>query len=239
MIKDLQYFIEKEDEFIKNHPNYGEPFFDPEIGELSIFGMNDCLDYLSDRLISKTSATMKGPLENEIKFGLSDAQRVLLHLFYGRDSRIFRDDYYHDGITDFVRNLFDTFDDVVRKAPVNSDPILYRFCNDYDRCDMKAGEIIEFPHNLTCTNYDWEQEDFKNVYIITPLKNGNTRAHNLYEICKHGNENQVDFLRHTKFKVTKIENTIGTEYKKFYLEEMNEPTSEISITSQANLTAKP
>lgn len=27
MVKDLQYFINAENEFCKEHPNYGEPYF--------------------------------------------------------------------------------------------------------------------------------------------------------------------------------------------------------------------
>ncbi|MFA6780211.1 MAG: hypothetical protein WCU80_10595 [Paludibacteraceae bacterium] len=165
MVKDLHYFIDKEDEFITNHPNYGHFFYDETIGEMSEYGINDRLNYLSDKVISKTRETIKEPLENEIKFGLSDAQRVLLRLFYCKSSHIFRDDYYYDGITDFVQNLFDTLDDVVRKAPINADSILYRFCNEYDKCDMKIGETIDFSYNLTCTNYDWKQERYKNVYL--------------------------------------------------------------------------
>lgn len=222
MVKDLQYFIDVEEEFITNHPNYGEPFYDEKNSEMSEYGIDDRLNYLTDKVISKALKTLKEPLGKELEYGLSDAQRILIRLFYCRHSCMFRDDYYYDGITDFVQNLFDTLDDAVMKAPINSDSILYRFCNEYDKCDMKIGEIIDFPYNLTCTNYDWKQERYKNVYIITPLKDGNTRAHNLFEIYKHGDENQVNFLRHTKFKVTRIENTSGTEYKKIYLGEVSE-----------------
>lgn len=58
---------------------------------------------------------------------------------------------------------------------------------------MKVGETISFPYNLTCTNYDWKQAKFKNVYVITPLQDGNTKAHNLYDIYEHGQEKQIDF----------------------------------------------
>ena len=53
MVKDLQYFINAENEFCKEHPNYGELFFDTSIGEMSEQGINDRLNYLSDRIISK------------------------------------------------------------------------------------------------------------------------------------------------------------------------------------------
>ena len=141
MVKDLQFFINAENEFCKKHPNYGEPFFDTSIGEMSEQGIDDRLNYLSDRIISDYDKIIKEPSEKELEFKLSDAQRVLLRLFLGKYSYIFRDDYYYEGITDFIQNLFDTLDDMVNKAPINSDPILSRFCNDYDKCDMKIRDI--------------------------------------------------------------------------------------------------
>lgn len=57
---------------------------------------------------------------------------------------------------------------------------------------------------------------------ITPLPNGKTRAHNLYEIYEHGDEKQVDFLRDTSFMVTKVEETKGTPYRKYYLKELSD-----------------
>lgn len=85
---------------------------------------------------------------------------------------------------------------------------------------MNVGDIVTFLYNLTCVNYDWHQEDNENVYIITPLKEDKTKVHNLFEIMPHGDENQVDFLRNTSFKVTKIIETKGTQYRKFYLQEI-------------------
>lgn len=222
MVKDLQYFINAENEFCEKHPDYGELFFDTSIGEMSEIGTDDRLNYLSDRIISECKRIIKEPSEKELEFELTDAQRVLLILFFGKYSYIFRDDFYYAGITDFIQNLFDTLDDMINKAPVSSDTILYRFCNDHDRSDMKVGDIINITHNLTCTNYDWQKEKYNNIYIISPLRNGRTRARNLFEIYRHGDEMQVNFLRNTKFQVEKIEQTGGTEYKKIYLKELNE-----------------
>lgn len=219
MIKDLQYFIDEENKFCRKHPKYGELYFDTSMGEMSEEGINDRHNYLSKRIISENSKLIKGPSEKEIDLKISDAQRVLLSLFLGRHSYIFRDDYYYEGIKDFTQNLFDTLDDVINKAPINSDPILYRFCNEYDKSDMKVGEVITIPHNLTCTNYDWGIEN-KNVYIISPLNNGRTRARNTFDICKHGDEMQVNFLRETKFQVERIESVKGTENKNIYLKEL-------------------
>lgn len=101
MVKDLQYFIEAENEFCKKHPNYGEFFFDTSIGEMSVQGINDRLNYLSDRIISGCDKIIKGPSEKELEFNLSDAQIVLLSLFLGKYSYIFRDDYYDAVIASF------------------------------------------------------------------------------------------------------------------------------------------
>lgn len=86
---------------------------------------------------------------------------------------------------------------------------------------MKVGDVVNFPYNLTCTNFDWNQAKYKDVYVITPLQNGKTIAHNLYEIFEHGDEKQIDFLRDTSFEVTKIEETEGTSYKLYYLSEVS------------------
>ena len=85
---------------------------------------------------------------------------------------------------------------------------------------MIVGDIINIPHNLTCTNYNWHQEKYNNVYIISPLRNGKTRARNLFEMRNHGDEMQIDFLRNTRFQVEKIEQTPKTEHKKIYLKEL-------------------
>lgn len=220
MVKDLPYFLDEEDNFCRKHSDYGEMFWDPEIEEMSEIGINDQLNYLKDRIFSRTRDTIHEPLGRECDLGLTDAQRVLLRLLYCQHSYIFRDDYYYEGITDFVSNLFDSLDDLVRKAPVNTDPILYRYCVEYDMSEMVVGDVITIPHNLTCTNCEWGQEQTKNVYVITPLSPQETKAHNLFEIYNHGDENQVDFLRGSRFIVERIEDTEGTAYKKFYLREI-------------------
>lgn len=80
MVKDLQYFINAENEFCKKHPNYGEPFFDTSIGEMSEQGIDDRLNYLSDRIISDYDKIIKEPSEKELEFKLSDAQRCIIEI---------------------------------------------------------------------------------------------------------------------------------------------------------------
>ena len=217
--KDIQYFLNAEKEFCKEHPDYGTLYFDEKYG-MGKVGDNDQASFLIHRPFEENFSRHFKLIGNEDKYGLTDAERILLNMYYAQHSAKFRDDYYHSEIPEVVKQMFMGINNVVAKAPQNHDKILYRFCQSEDPKNMKVGETISFPYNLTCTNYDWKQAKFKNVYVITPLQDGNTKAHNLYDIYEHGQEKQIDFLRGTSFNVTKIEKTKGTPYKKFYLSEV-------------------
>lgn len=219
--KDIQYFLEAEKNFCEEHPDYGEPIF-TEFGCMSYVGADDRADFLVDKPFSEHLIHGENVYGKEETYGLTTAERMLLSMFYNNYSSKFRDDYNYDkeNMPEVIFEMFVGINNVVAKAPLNKDKVLYRFCQDQDKKDMAVGDIVCFPYNLTCTNYDWHQEKYKNVYVITPLSNGKTKAHNLFEIYKHGDENQVDFLRNTSFKVTKVEKTEGTEYKKYYLSEL-------------------
>lgn len=217
--KDIQYFLNAEKEFCKEHPDYGTLYFDEKYG-MGKVGDNDQASFLIHRPFEENFNRHFKLIGNEDKYGLTDAERILLNMYYAQHSAKFRDDYYHSEIPEVVKQMFMGINNVVAKAPQNHDKILYRFCQSEDPKNMKVGENINFPYNLTCTNYDWKQAKYKNVYVITPLQDGNTKAHNLYDIYEHGQEKQIDFLRGTSFKVTKIEKTKGTPYKKFYLSEV-------------------
>lgn len=217
--KDIQYFLNAEKEFCKEHPDYGTLYFDEKYG-MGKVGDNDQASFLIHRPFEENFNRHFKLIGNEDKYGLTDAERILLNMYYAQHSAKFRDDYYHSEIPEVVKQMFMGINNVVAKAPQNQDKILYRFCQSEDPKNMKVGETINFPYNLTCANYDWKQAKYKNVYVITPLQDGNTKAHNLYDIYEHGQEKQIDFLRGTSFKVTKIEKTKGTPYKKFYLSEV-------------------
>lgn len=217
--KDMQYFLEAEKEFCKEHPDYGKPFYDEKFGMCEV-GDEDSANFLINLPIAKSYSHCTQILGDEEKYGLTEAERVLLCMYYAQHSAKFRDDYYHGAIPEVVRQMFMGINNVVAKAPQSKDKILYRFCQSEDPKGMKVGDMVKFPYNLTCTNYDWNQAKYKDVYVITPLPNGKTRAHNLYEIYEHGDEKQVDFLRNTSFKVIKVETTEGTPYRKYYLSEI-------------------
>ena len=216
--KDFQYFLDSEKAFCEQHPDYGDYFWNENSGEMDVVGSDDRLSFLMEKPFSKYSKLKV--IGNEDYYGLTDAERVILLLFYGKYSVQFRDDYYYRETPELARELMTVLDSLVSKAPQNKDKLLYRFCHHMDRVDMNIGDIVTFAYNLTCTNFDWHQDSFKNVYIITPLSGGKTKAHNLFEIYEHGDEKQVDFLRGTSFLVTKIEQTEETGFKKIYLKEL-------------------
>lgn len=219
--KDTQYFLDAEKNFREEHPDYGNYKFD-EIYGMSYVGDDDRAEFLVDKPFSEHLKHGESIYGDEEVYGLTKAERMLLSMFYNNYSSKFRDDYYYDkeNMPEVISEMFVGINNVVAKAPLNKDKVLYRFCKDEDKKDMDVGEVVCFPYNLTCTNNDWHQEKYNNVYIITPLSKGKTKAHNLFEIYEHGDEKQVDFLRNTSFKVTKVEATEGTEFKKYYLSEL-------------------
>lgn len=219
--KDIQYFLDAEKNFSTEHPDYGNHKFDEVFG-MSYVGDDDRAEFLVNKPFSKNLKHGETIYGNEEVCGLTKAERIMLSMFYSTYSAKFRDDYYYDRVNmpEVISEMFVGINNVVAKAPLNKDKVLYRFCMDEDKKNMVVGEVVCFPYNLTCTNYDWHQEKDKDVYVITPLSNGKTKAHNLFEIYEHGDEKQVDFLRNTSFKVTKVEATEGTAFKKYYLSEL-------------------
>lgn len=220
MVKDLEYFLEQENRYCEEHPNYGKLFFDEKIGEMSIVGVDDHYNFLTDRVISKHLKYIEKFQGDEHLYNLTDSERVVLRLLYCQHSYLFRDDYYYEGVNEVAQSLFDTLDSLIKKAPQNKNNILFRNCNEYDPVSFEIGDFHTFPWSLTCTNYDWGQEKCTNVYVISPLKEGRTKAHNLFEIYEHGDEKQVNFLRGSSFVVTNVEPTAGTIFKKIYMDEV-------------------
>lgn len=201
-IKDIQYFLDKENEYISKHNNE-EKIYEHGTGIIDADFYNP-ESFLKDGKIKWHYNGLKGYIENEEFFKLTEAERVILRMFYGNMSCFFRDDYYHPSIPEIAEELFKVLNSVVLKAPQSKTSTLRRYCVPQDKTDFLEGDIFTVAHCLTCTEDDWKQEDRKNVYIIEPLKDGSTKAHNLYAIFEHGDEKQVNFTRGTSFKITKV-----------------------------------
>lgn len=211
---DIKYFLEEEDNY--NKTNHDE-WTTNEFGELEF--AHDALSFLREKPFHKLCAATDFVTERCTQFGLTDSERTVLRMFYAKWSAEFRDDFYKKPIPELANNMFITLNNVIKKAPITDSKVLYRFCNEYDQANMKINDVILIPHNLTCTTFNWNQNG-NNVYVICTLPSDKTCAHDLYKIYEHGDEKQVNFLRGTRFLVTKIEEIPNTKYHTYYLDEL-------------------
>ncbi|WP_277821256.1 hypothetical protein [Palleniella muris] len=138
---------------------------------------------------------------------------MIFTCFIGNISYAFRDDYYPGEVPKIVREMQMVLHNIIVKAPKYNGNTLYRFTKPGDKTDFKIGEIYQPLHSLTTTTEDWKQNK-SDVYIIKTLPKNETQAHNLYVIYNQGNENQVNFLEGTSFKITDIEQIEDTTYKR-------------------------
>ena len=217
-MKDIDYFLYEEDKYNEVHRNdFG--VFDEEMKEF-VFGQDDPLSFLIERpfhgIYEKAIDYIK---ENTKGFCLSEAEMTMLGVFYARWSAPFRDDYYSLPIPELALNMFEVLNSLVAKAPATENEVLYRFCVDEDRNDMKIGDTIVFPYNLTCTADKWDRKD-NNIYVIHTLPKEETNAHDLYRMYSHGCEKQVNFLRGTKFLVVNKGIIDETAYLIFVMNEI-------------------
>ena len=121
--------------------------------------------------------------------------------------------------------LIQNLDSALRKAPKNTHPVLY--ANDgFMRGNNRIGDIFTVNGFFT-TSID----DFDNAHsikwIIEPLPEGQTKAHEIYKIYNHGEdcpypEYQVEFERGTKFEITDIKK--GKEYNVVHIKELPSQT---------------
>lgn len=134
-------------------------------------------------------------------YGLSDTEILIFQVFIGRWSGFFRGDIYGPEIPELVKEMRKVLESVIAKSPKFEGEVLYRFCKK-DPIQFEKGEIYEPPHSLTMTKDNWGKDT--NTYIITTLSTHKTKAHCLYEIYNHGNENQVNFETGAKFRIDKV-----------------------------------
>ena len=185
-----------------------------EVGELVPANMNEDIRFLEDGYIAKhfnPNGKTTSALEKQ---GLDDFEILMLKCFVGGVSHAFKWDSYENRNSP-IPEMCDGLDSVLDKTPIYDEGNdLYRFCTIDDRVDFQVGDIYHVPHYMTTTKDNWKHKT--NVYVITPKKNG-TNARSLYNMCNHGNENQVTFKRGTDFRIKKIK---GGKRKIIYMEEI-------------------
>ncbi len=153
------------------------------------------------------------------KYNLTEVEVLIMNCFYGNLSQYFRDDTYEQfgEVPEISQKMQKVLENFIRKAPKHKGGELYRFLNSHDRSDFNIGDVFEPSFSLTTTNEDWEQD--KNTYVITPLPEESTSAYDIYKIYNHGEENQVNFLKGTKFVVTRIKKT-PNGHRRIYFNEL-------------------
>ena len=211
-MKDICYFLDEEYRY--NQADYEDVGVCNE--ELESW---DPLYFLRQKPFQRYFRCIDFVREHTKGYDLNDAELTVLGMFIMHYSQYFRDDYYNE-TTEIATSMFEVLESVVAKAPKFESGTLYRFCNDYDKSDMKIDDVVLVPHNLTCTADRWNRSDC-NIYVIQPLSQDKTRAHDLFKMYPHNPyEKQVNFLRGTRFLVTDIKKIKGTEYHEFYLTEL-------------------
>ena len=117
--------------------------------------------------------------------------------------------------------LIGNLDSALQKVPANTHSVLY--ANDgYIRCDNKIDDIFTVTGYLTTSTDDFDNAT-QTKWIIKPLPQDKTRAHEIYRIYNHGDtcpypEWQVEFERGTSFIITDIKK--GNGHDIVYIEEL-------------------
>lgn len=218
-MKDIKYFLDTEKEFQKNHPNVHEQYYDSECGCMMPKSYPE--DFLKDGWMNIFA---QGPHSEEVKdairkYNLSETEVLIMNCFYGNLSQYFRDDTYTQfgGVPEVAKEMQKVLTSFIKKAPKHNGGVLYRFLKFHDNTNLKIGDIFEPTYSLTTTNEDWEQD--KDVYVITPLLEEKTSAFDIYKIYNHNEENQVNFLKGTKFRVTNVERD-SKGFRRIYMDEI-------------------
>ncbi len=217
-MKDLRYFLDAEDRYCQTNPEETMVWND-EAKDWDFKCIP--LDFLRSRPFHESYNNLDYRKELTQGYNLSDAELTVLGMFIMHHSWCFRDDYYGEEIPEIAKEMFEVLDSLVAKAPKTTNHLLFRFCVDEDKHDMGVNDIVTFPHNLTCTIDNWIRSD-NNKYVITPLSDSRTRAHDIYKMYPHNeNERQVNFLRGTQFLVTDVQEISETKYHVFFMNELN------------------
>lgn len=177
------------------------------------------------QLLIKHIQAMSNLLENGVihnEYELNEVEVLTLVLLEGFGfEMIQKPAFNHDLLNEFNKILIEYLDSALKKIPITSHKILYRQ-DEYQNKLPKVGDDILFTGFLTTSKDDFDNAN--NVkWIITPLSNKTTKAHDIYKVYNHGYnvpypEYQVEFERGTKFNVTKVVEKAG--YSEVYITEL-------------------
>lgn len=190
----IHYSPELEELFSLCKNNYGTNNTNGHISNWSIGGIKNILQ------CEQTLSAMQ-------LYGVSDYELYSLFILIGNKP------YYLQWscIDQNQENAFTTkckayLDSLLQKTPKTKEKVLYR--QDNYTCISQLKDLLEHnkpyvhPCYMTCSTDDFDHGHIK--FIITPLGNGKTKAHEIYVIYNHGDERQVEFELGTKFRIDRI-----------------------------------
>lgn len=169
-------------------------------------GESSAVKMLIEHIESMNSLIAAEAIHNN--YGLNDIEILSLIMLEGFACTIIQQPAFNDRyLNEFNKILIDSLDKALLKIPKTSHDRLYRQDNFYHEVPQTR-EILKFNGFLTTS-----KDDFDNTYnikwIIKPLSNELTKAHNIYNVYNHGYncpypEWQVEFERNTKFIVNEV-----------------------------------
>lgn len=141
-------------------------------------------------------------------YGLNDIEILTLIMLEGFACDTIQQPAFNDRyLNEFNEILINSLDKALLKITGTSHDLLYRQENYYYKVPV-VGDILNFKGFLTTS-----KDDFNNTYntkwIITPLSNGLTKAHDIYNVYNHGYncpypEWQVEFERNQNLLLIRL-----------------------------------
>lgn len=156
------------------------------------------------------------------QYHLTDLEALSVVMLEECASRLIQSSIYNPNLSNaFTKILVENLDSALLKTPQNSHSVLYSN-GSYEREDNKIGDVFTV-HGFFTTSVD----DFDNTHsikwIIKPLPENQTKAHELYRVYDHCAgypypEYQVEFERNTSFIIKDI--IENNDYKTIYINEL-------------------
>ena len=130
-MKDINYFLDAERVFQKEHPNGPELYFDSECGGMTYKSYPDEFlqgGWMNKFALSPHSEKVKDAIK---KYNLSEVEVLIMNCFYGNLSQYFRDDIYaqYGQIPEITKEMQTVLESFIKKAPKHKEGMLYRFLN--------------------------------------------------------------------------------------------------------------
>ena len=198
-----------------------------EINDLLYLAKKECKDdprrveMLELHIKSLSNLRASGRIHNE-ESCLSDAELLMIVLLEGFESDTIQNAAY--GKVDknpYFEALLELMDLAISKCRKTIHDTLYRQ-EDYWFGPLKEGITINFAGYFTASAEDFDNTSYIK-WIITPLNNGRTKAHDIYSVYNHDDatlfpEFQVEFERNCNFFVDKIVDK--EKFKEVFIREM-------------------